>query len=87
MIWLFIASVSMWVFSIIYVWKAKEYLRDEMRIVRKLQNDCWEIYDTMRTVIDTQRNSIKGWEHRLDIMHRDIRKLKKAQKQEGDADV
>lgn len=87
MIWLFIVSVLMWVFSIIYVWKAKKCLRDEMHTAYKWQNNCLQIYYTVKKVIETQQNKIKGWEHRLDIMHGDIRKLKKAQKQEGDADV
>ena len=87
MIWFFIVSVSMWIFSIVYVWKAKEYLRDEMRIVRKMQNDFWELYDTVITQIGRQTQCIKGWEHRLDIVHRDVRKLKKSLKQEGDTNV
>ena len=87
MIWFFIVSILMWVFSIVYVWKAKEYIRDEMRIVHKWQNEDLELYYTMSKVIDTQKNNIRGWEHRLEIMHDEIRKLKKAQKQEGNEDV
>lgn len=87
MIWFFIVSVLMWTFSIVYVWKAKEYIRDEIRIVYKWQNEALQLYYTLSKVIDTQRNAIRGWEHRLDIMHREIKKLKKTQKQKGDADV
>lgn len=83
----FIVSVLMWIFSIVYVWKAKEYIRDEMRIVHKWQNDDLQLYYTLSKVIVTQKNKISGWEERLDIMHDEIRKLKKTQKQEGDADV
>ena len=87
MIWFFIVSILMWTFSIVYVWKAKEYIRDEMRIVRVLQIDCCQKQKKLGDEIDRTVHLINGWEHRLEIMHNDIRKLKKAQKQEGNEDV
>lgn len=64
--------------AMVFVWKVREDIREEMRICRRMQNECFRTYETMTNVIDTQRNHIRGWEHKIFIMDTDIRKLKKA---------
>ena len=73
--------------AIVFVWKVREDIREEMRICRRMQNECFRTYETMTNVIDIQRNSIRGWEHKLQIMDIEIKKLKNPPKQEGNADV
>lgn len=80
----------LWWLPIVYMWysmkkikKYEEYLDNEIdyydvkiRAYHLAVEDMEEEFDRFEKAIDNQRKIVNGWQHKIDIMDRDIRKLK-----------
>ena len=103
MIWKIVIIVLclVWCLPIAYMWfsmkkikKYEDYLDNEIdyytiktKAYHLAVEDMEKEFAKWENAIDNQRKIVNGWEHKIDIMDRDIRKLKKAPKQEGNEDV
>ena len=92
MMWKIIIIVLcvLWFLPMVYMWhsmnkikKYEEYLDNEndyydvkIRAYHLAVKDIQKEFDKFEKEIDNQRKIVNGWQHKIDIMDRDIRKLK-----------
>lgn len=93
MIWKIIIIILclLWWLPIVYMWhktrwfkkyedyldNTEECLETEIRAYHLAVKDIQKEFDRLTTSLDEQRKSVNGWQHKIQIMDEQIRKLKK----------
>ena len=92
MIWKIVIIILclLWWLPIVYMWwsmkklkKYEDYLDDErdsceaaIRAYKYAVKDIVKEFNRLDSSIEDQRKIVNGWQHKIDIMDRDVRKIK-----------